>query len=215
MTALVPIPSPGTPLAYGRRGDPLVLVLHDWFGRLPALEFYAEALAAAGFRVLVPDLFDGVATTDDLAAASLLRGLDIGSTLASLDELVGDAREEGSTRIGLVGFAMGGWLALLHAQNGDADAVVGYYASLAPAEHGVIPCGVQLHLAESDSWGVGQDPEEFVGRLREHGTPVTTFRYPGTRHGFANATIRRTVDADAAALAYARSARFLQGHLLE
>lgn len=192
-----------------------MLVLHDWYGRLPALEFYAEALANAGFRVLVPDLFDGVATTDDAAAETLLAGLDIGSTLTNLDDLVGDAREQGSARVGLVGFSTGGWLALLHAQNGDADAVVGYYASLSAADHGVIPCAVQLHLAQTDSWGAGQDPDEFVGRLREHGTPISSFRYPGTRHGFANATITRVVDADAAALAYSRSARFLQEHLLE
>ncbi len=215
MTELVPIPSPGMPLEYGAVGDPLVLVLHDWFGRLPGLEFYAQALADTGFRVLVPDLFDGVATTDDAAAETLLTGLDIGHTLGSLDDLVCDGRAQGSSRVGLVGFSMGGWLALLHAQNGEADAVAAYYASLTSADHGVIPCAVQLHLAQIDAWSEGQEPDGFVGRLREHGTPTSTFRYPGTRHGFANTTVKRHFDTDAAALAFSRTAAFLREHLLE
>ncbi|MEY2847638.1 MAG: hypothetical protein RI885_303 [Actinomycetota bacterium] len=215
MAELVPIPSPGVPLEFGARGGPLVLVLHDWFGRLPWVESVARALADRGFRVLVPDLFGGGATTDDETAQTLLAALDIGGTLAALDDLVGDAREQGSTGVGLLGFSMGGWLALLHAQNGDADAVIAYYASLTATDHGVIPCTVQLHLAEHDSWGEGQQPEGFVTRLLEHGTPVSTFDYAGTRHGFANATLARDFDADAAALASTRTTSFLREHLLE
>ena len=42
MTELVPIPSPGIPLFYGDPGNPVVIVLHDWYGRLPGLAALAS-----------------------------------------------------------------------------------------------------------------------------------------------------------------------------
>jgi len=66
VTELIPIPSPGVPLLFGEPGAPVVVVVHDWYGRLPWLTPYAEALAGrGGFRVIVPDLYDGAATDDD------------------------------------------------------------------------------------------------------------------------------------------------------
>ena len=215
MTEFVPIPSPGVALEFGEPGLPLVVVVHDWFGRLPGLEFYAGALVRHGFRVVVPDLYNGVATTDEAMASQLLDQLDVGLALATVDEAIRIGRAQGSERVGLIGFSVGGWITLLHAQGGSADAVVAYYASLEPKDHGVIPCPVQLHLAEEDEWSDGQDPESFIDRLKDHGTPVAHFTYSGTRHGFANATIHAGLDERAAALAYARAARFLEEHLVE
>jgi carboxymethylenebutenolidase len=215
VSELISIPSPGLPIYRGEPGAPLVLVVHDWYGRLPALEDFAESLAAEGFRVVVPDLYNGVATTDDTEAEKLMEALDVGIALAELDDVIAHARTQGSTKVGIVGFSLGGWLALLHAQGGSADAVVAYYASLGPKDHGVIPAPVQLHYAATDEWGESEQPEEFVDRLDEHGTPVSQHVYPGTVHSFANASIRGKHNARAAELARARTIQFLVGHLLD
>ncbi len=213
MSQLVPIPSPGIPLSFGDRGSPLVVLVHDWYGRLPWLESYGVALAGQGYRVVVPDLYDGVATVDTATAEVLMAQLDVAGTLAELDDIIQLARSEGSTRVGVVGFSLGGWLALLHAQSGAADAVVAYYATLSPAQHGVIPAPVLLHLAEIDEWDDGEDPESFTDRLKVHGTPITEWTYLATVHSFANAGIPERVDVDAAALAFARTSSFLEDHL--
>jgi carboxymethylenebutenolidase len=215
MPELVPIPNPGVPEKYGEPGDPLVVLIHDWYGRLPWLKFYAEGLAHQGFFVVVPDLYDGVATDDAGDAEALMENLDVATALSQIDDVVQLARAEGSERVGLVGFSMGGWLALLHAQSGAADAVAAYYATLSEAQHGVIPSPVLLHFAEIDEWDEGQDPESFIDLLKDHGTPVTEYSYPGTVHSFANATIGDKVDVDAAALAFTRTANFLQKHLVD
>lgn len=215
MSELVPIPSPGVPLLYGTPGDPVVVVLHDMYGRVPGLTSYAEALASRGFRVSVPDLYDGVCTVDATTAYDLMGNLDIGLALAEIDDTVAGAQETGDERVGLVGFSLGGWLALLHAQAGAADAVVAYYASLAAADHGIIPCPVLLHWAETDHWDAGEEPGPFVERLKDHGTPVTEHTYLGTVHAFANASIADAIDARAAGLAFARTAVFLEKHLSE
>ena len=215
MTEIVPIPSPGVPFYYGEPGSPLVVLIHDWYGRLPWLENYARGLEHQGYRVAVPDLYDGVATTDAASAEQLLNQLDVATSLAAIDDIIQTARAEGSQRVGVVGFSAGGWLALLHAQGGAADAVVAYYATLAPAQHGVIPCPVLLHFAEVDEWDDGENPESFIDRLKDHGTPVAQFSYVGTVHSFANATIPEKVDVAAAALAFARTASFLEDHLVD
>jgi len=214
MADLVPVPSPGVTLYYGTPGDPLVIVLHDWHGRLPWLEGYANGLVHAGFRVAVPDLYGGWCSTNEEQAAVLRSELEVAPSLAILEEIVRASRAEGSTKVGVVGSSMGGWLALLFAQGGEVDAAVAYYATLAPQEHGVIPNPVLLHFAETDQWDDGADPAAFVAHLTEHGTPVTEHTYLGTVHGFANASIPK-VDARAAALAFARTAGFLQDHLVE
>lgn len=215
MSQLVPIPSPGESLFYGRPGDPVVVVLHDMYGRLPWLEPFAEAVASRGFRVAVPDLYQGVCTIDDETAVELMNALDIGSALAEVDDSIAEAQHTATERVGLVGFSLGGWLALVHAQAGAADAVVAYYASLAPRDHGVIPCPVLLQWAENDSWQEGEDPESFVARLKDHGTPVTQFGYVGTQHAFANASVASRIDLQAAALAFARTAVFLESNLVD
>ncbi len=215
MAELVPIPSPGVPLFYGEPGDPVVVVLHDMYGRLPGVSSFATALASKGFRVAVPDLYEGFCTTDSETARSLMHKLDVGTALAEVDDAVVAAQETGIERVGLVGFSLGGWLALLHAQAGAVDAVATYYASLPVEDHGVIPCPVLLQWAEIDEWRPTEEPEAFVGRLKDHGTPVTEHSYIATRHSFANASLPDKVDAQAAALAFARTVVFLEEHLID
>ncbi len=209
---VVPVPSPGETLWFGDEGAPLVVVVHDWYGRLPAVADYCASLATHGFRVAAPDLYDGVGTTDAASAERLLAGLVPEPALARIDDCV--AAADGS-RAGVVGFSIGGWLALAHAQTGAVDAVVAYYSTLGPETAAVLPCPVMLHFAEVDEWEDDEDPDAFVARLRDHGTPVARHDYPGTAHSFANAAIPGLYESRAAALAFARTASFLQRELLD
>lgn len=213
MSDTIPIPSPGVPVYVGMEGGPLVVLVHDYYGRLPGLEIIADSLAREGFYVAIPDLYNGVATKSASEAEKFMADLDVGIALAELDDIIVDARARGAQKVGVVGFSMGGWLTLLHAQGGAADAAVAYYASLGPDDHGVIPAPVLLHYAESDTWADGEDPVSFIERLHEHGTPVTDHVYLGTEHSFANSDIETTYDRRAAELANARTTRFLLSHL--
>lgn len=216
MAELIPIPSPGVPLLFGEPGAPVVVVVHDWYGRLPWLTPYAEALAGrGGFRVIVPDLYDGAATDDEHQADILLDQLSGTDARATVIREIEAARAEGSPRAGIVGFSMGGGLALQVAQAGEVDAAVTYYATLEATQAGIIPCPVMLHFAEQDDWPEGGTPEQFVGRLRENGTPVTQHGYAGTEHGFANGSLPALLDTRAAALAFARTTVFLETHLTD
>jgi carboxymethylenebutenolidase len=211
----VDIPSPGWPLEFGEPGRPAIVLVHDSFGRLPYLEAYAKSLANQGFYVSVPDLFDGLATVQPEGAAELSERADPGFALATLDDAVALGRGHGAPRVGIIGLGLGGRFALRLAQGGAADAVVAYYAVLGDDEAGVIPCPVLLHRAENPGWAGGVDVDQFVSRLKEHGTPVTQHTYSATAEGFANATMLELLDKNAAALAFARSTYFLQAQLLD
>jgi carboxymethylenebutenolidase len=213
VTELIPIPSPGIPLEFGEAGAPVVVVVHDGYGRLPWLTPYAEALAArGGFHVVVPDLYDGVATADERAADILSAQVSGDVARAAITAELTSARAAGAPRAGIIGFSTGGSLALQIAQAGEVDAAVAYYATLPAQQQGIIPCPVLLHFSEQDDWPETGAPEQFVGRLRENGTPVTQHGYAGTEHGFANAGIP-AVDTRAAALAFARTTVFLETQL--
>lgn len=215
MAEFVDIPSPGWPLEFGEPGRPAIVIVHDDHGRLPYLEAYATALANQGFHVVVPDLFDGLATVQADGAAELVERMDEGFALATLDDAVAVGRGNGAPRVGVIGLGIGGRLALKLAQSGSADAVVAYYAVLSDEEAGVIPCPVLLHRANDQAWAGGIDVDEFVSRLKEHGTPVTQYSYAGASGGFANATVLELLEKNAAALAFARSTYFLQAQLLD
>ena len=216
MPEFVDIPSPGWPLEFGQAGRPVVVIVHDAYGRLPYLEAYARALSDQGFFVQVPDLFDGVATVDPEGAAELVDGLDEGFALAALETALDLGRAEApAVRTGVIGLGVGGHLALRLAQQGSVDAVVAYYAALTDEEAGIIPCPVLVHRPDDPAWQPGLDADRLLGRLKEHGTPVTQHRYAGTREGFANATVLPLLDKNAAALSFARSTYFLQAQLLD
>ena len=204
----------GETLYFGEPGAPLVVVVHDWFGRLPWLGQLAVSLAGEGLQVAVPDFLDGKSTTDPLEARQLIESIDIGTALALIDDIIDEARVYGTERVGVLGFSTGGWLALVHAQGGEVDAVVAYYASISEKHHGIIPCPLLLQYAESDDWEHGGDPVSFTQRLEQHGTPATLYTYLGTKHHFANGS-QPTSDPQAAALAQARTSAFFAAHLVD
>lgn len=242
MTEFIDIPSPGWPLEFGAAGRPVVVLVHDEYGRLPYLEAYGAALAKQGFHVLVPDLFDGVATVQRDGAAELVARLDEGFAVALIEDAIalGRAAPEptaadelalesalressapdaaagpGPARAAVIGLGLGGRLALRLAQSGAADAVVAYYAELGDDHPGILPCPVLAHRPADPAWDHAVAFDLFVSRLKEQGTPITVHRYEGAREGFANATMLELLDKNAAALAFARSTYFLQAQLLD
>jgi carboxymethylenebutenolidase len=173
---------------------PGVLVVHDFYGALPHVHDLCDALAVAGFTALGPDLYGGRVAADPAEAEHLLATLDV--RRAREMRAHPSVRPE---RIGAVGFAMGGWLALLAAVRGVFNAVVSYYGVLGPDERAFLGCPVLLQLAETDRYDPPDAVEGFVAELRAGGGQVEQREWPGTRHGFANADVRSYVPAQAAA----------------
>jgi carboxymethylenebutenolidase len=190
-----------------------VVVAHDWYGLLPPVRAACDALAEAGFTALAPDLYGGLTTTDPAEAGSLLDKLDIPEARAQLTAAVDQLRgHAGATRVGGLGWSAGGWLTLLHATGGGLDAVVAYYAALAPSDRDPITCPVLLHLAEAGDWDPPNTPVAFLAELARAGTIAEVSTWPGTERSFANADAA-PYQAGPAERAWAQSVDFLRRHL--
>jgi carboxymethylenebutenolidase len=107
---------------------PAMLVLHTSIGLFDHELAYGQWLADQGYVALVPDYFASVGVTSgtldmktfqaDAVREDLARAIDCLRSLAYVDK----------TRVGTVGFSLGGYFALALGTREDVRAVVAYYA---------------------------------------------------------------------------------------
>lgn len=183
-------PAPGY-LAQPSQPDaaPGVVMFEEWWGLNDQIKETADRLAAAGFRVLVPDLYRGrVAATGD-EANHLMQGLDFGD--AATQDARGAAqhlRGLGSKRVAVAGFCMGGALAFLAAMNDPGFDAVAVFYGLPPPEAGdpgKIAVPVIGHWALHDAFFDAAKVDDLEGKLKAGGVPYEFHRYDA-KHGFYN-----------------------------
>src|SRR5919199_2247415 len=113
---------------------PGVIVIQEWWGLVDHIRQVTDRFAAEGFVALAPDFFHGIKTTEPDEAARLLMSLAMDR--AALD-IAGAAnylvhREDVTgSGIGVVGFCMGGSLALWSGTLApNIVAAVGFYPAI-------------------------------------------------------------------------------------
>jgi len=205
-------------LAYFIAGDrgpgPGVLVLHSFWGLTPSVKSLCDDLADHGFTVLAPDINFGELPASEQEALDHLGRADP-NRLASL--VLSSARllHEKSTAetIGIVGFGMGGSLALW-ASVRLADlvgAAVSFYGSQ-QIDFAGASAAYLIHLSEDDEY-VSDDEAAFMeATMRLESLDVDVIRNLGTQHGFAEPD-GDTFDPDAFDAAWAKTLQFLEDRL--
>jgi carboxymethylenebutenolidase len=195
-------------LAVGPAGGAPVLLLHSWWGRKPAVLEWADSLAAAGRRVLIPDLFGG-RTADTVPEAEALLasvGQQAGRAVA---ERCADALAAQGRPWAAVGFSLGALYACQLAGRGAAgpDELHLFYGGGDPQGDVSRTRRARLHVVADDAYFTADEIAATENALRAAGVDVRTSRYAGSRHWFAE---RDTPGFDPAAFALARS-RVLDG----
>ena len=95
---------------------PGVIVIQEWWGLVPHIQGVVSRLAAAGFVALALDHYRGVETTEPDEAQKLMMGLQVSAAAADLAGAAAylvDRPEVTTSKIAVMGFCMGGGLALL------------------------------------------------------------------------------------------------------
>ncbi|MDQ1742378.1 MAG: carboxymethylenebutenolidase, partial [Pseudonocardiales bacterium] len=111
---------------------PGVIVIQEWWGLTDHIVDVTDRLAAEGFVALAPDLFGGRTAHDADEAGELMSQLPVAKAAQDLsgavDYLLGHQAVT-SSKVGAVGFCMGGgFVLLLAAQQGDRiGAAVPFY----------------------------------------------------------------------------------------
>src|SRR5438067_2722778 len=90
-----------------------VVVIQEWWGLVPHIKEVADRFAAAGFVALAPDLYHGETTTEPDEAGKKMMALNIEKAAKDMSGAVDAVAERSSgDKVGVVGFCMGGGLAL-------------------------------------------------------------------------------------------------------
>jgi carboxymethylenebutenolidase len=168
---------------------PGIVMLEEWWGVTGYIKATADALASAGFRVLVPDLFRGRTAAVGDEANHLMQGLDFAD--AANQDARGAAqylKSTGSKKVGVIGFCMGGALALLSAMYvPEFDTVVDYYGYPPPeaGDVGQIKIPFQGHWGLRDQFFAIDGVDRIEARFKEARVPYEFHRYDA-EHAFHN-----------------------------
>jgi len=204
--ATVSIPTGAGPMGlFGVRasGEPrgAVIVVQEAFGVNRHIEDVAGRFAAAGYRAAAPHLFhrtgDPVVPYGDMAGVRPhMQALTVAGLLEDLDATLGYLADRGfsADRVGIVGFCMGGSVALLAAVRKRLAAAVTFYGGGVSTGRFGLPPLTELAPELQTPWlGLFGDldrsiPVADVEGLRAAAAkapvPTEIVRYPEAGHGF-------------------------------
>ena len=205
----------------GTRG-PGVIVIQEWWGLTDHIAGIVDRLAAEGFVALAPDLYGGKTTHDADEAGQLMSELPMEQAARDLagavDFLLADDRVT-SSKVGAVGFCMGGGFVLMLAtQQGDKIGAAVPFYGVGPAaqqsDWSGLTAAVQGHYAEQDGFYPVDQARAQEQQIREQsGAPVEFFYYDAG-HAFHNDdNTLGTYDEQNAKLAWSRAVAFLKEQL--
>ncbi len=165
-----------------------VIVLQEWWGLNDQIKSVCGRLSDAGFTAAAPDLYRGRVALDEAEAEHLSGGLDwdracdeqIAATVAHL--------AQSHDRLAVIGFCMGGALAVLAGLRlKEVDAVVAFYG-LPPMESlkgQDMTAAFQGHFALHDDWITPDTVADFMNELGSSVDAGEIYSYDA-HHAFAN-----------------------------
>lgn len=201
-------------------GGPGVIVIQEWWGLVSHITDVTDRFGDAGFTALAPDLYHGETTTEPDGAGKLMMALNLGQAAADMSGAVDLLVERTSNpRIGVVGYCMGGGLALVLAtQRPDVVKAVAPYYGLIPWE------SAQPDWSRLDAKVVGEYAErddnfppaavaELEQTLRDLDKDATLHIHEGAHHGFFNDSRPEVYAAEAALEAWQRTLELFRNEL--
>jgi carboxymethylenebutenolidase len=199
-----------------------IVVIQEIFGVNHVMRDVCDWLAAEGHTAICPDLFwriePGIDITDRTDAEwsrafALFKAFNVDAGAQDIQATITHLRSAGHTRVGSVGYCLGGLMAYLTSTRTDTDASVGYYGVGVDnylGEAARIRTPLMLHVAEEDGF-VSRDSQARV-KAALTSPLVTLHAYPGRDHAFARVGGQHYHVGDAAT-ANQRTVDFFATHL--
>jgi carboxymethylenebutenolidase len=180
----------------GSGRGPGVMVVQEWWGLVPQIKRVCDRLAEEGFVALAPDLYHGdVAEHTEMdKAAKLMSELPMDRAARDMRAAIAFLEHHpavSSDKVGVVGYCMGGMLALvIAAQEGDriGAAAPHYGAPLGDnqPDWSNLRAPVRGHFAENDDFFPPDAVKALETKLRDMGKDVEFVVHRGTGHAFCN-----------------------------
>ncbi len=199
---------------------PGVIVIQEWWGLVPHIEDVCDRFAAEGFVALAPDLYRGTKVSEPDEAGKEMMALQLDRAARDMSGAVDEVvRRASGDKVGVVGFCMGGGLALVLAtQRPDAVAAcVSFYGLIpwpdAQPDFSKLSAAVLVHVAGNDEYFSPEAAHVLEEELRRLGKAAEFHVYDDTEHAFFNDSRPEVHDAGASATAWTRTIDFFHNRL--
>jgi carboxymethylenebutenolidase len=197
---------------------PGVVVIQEWWGLVPHIQDVCERFARQGFVALAPDLYHGKAASEPDEARKLLMEMDRDTAVQEIIAAIRHLKrleQVSPKKVGVIGFCMGGMLAVTTAATSDqADATVAFYGL--PRDLSLVG-RIQAPLlglfAEHDHGITPETVRDCEGELVKSGVQYEIHTYPGTQHAFFNDARPHIYAPQEAQDAWERTMRWFRRHL--
>lgn len=201
---------------------PGLVVIQEWWGLVDHIKDVCDRFAPEGFTALAPDLYHGQKTAEPDEAGKLMMALDMERAARDMAGAIDFLAAHEAVRgrgVGVVGFCMGGglalWLATLRPD--QVNAAVPFYGVIpwagAQPDWSRLEAVVQGHYGELDASASPESVRALEAQLKEAGKDVEFFVYEGAGHAFFNDARPEAFNEDAARQAWIRTLEFLRKHL--
>ncbi len=197
---------------------PDVVVIQEWWGVNQHIRDVTDRLAEAGFVALAPDLFHGKTVTEPNDAQKAAMELDRPRAMTEIDGAVAYLKSQPYVlpkKIGVIGFCMGGGLALhTGAHDPDVGAVAAFYGGGSPSgdafakSHAAI-----LNICGERDTRVTSTIKELDKDLNKYKLPHELVVYPNAEHAFFNDTRKEVYKPEAAQDAWKRALDWFRKYL--
>ena len=180
----------------GAGACPAVIVIQEWWGLNDHIRDVARRFAREGYFAIAPDLYsrqgNKVASEPNLAA-QLMGGLKTEDGIDDLKATLQWMRAQKQTqqsRIGVIGFCMGGSYALLlPCESKEISAAAPFYGEIPSAEKiRNLGCPIFYAYGENDGWIQRVDVDRLAGDFKKSDKQGEVKVYQGCSHGFFNDT---------------------------
>lgn len=201
----------------GDQPKPAIVIIQEWWGLNDHIKDVARRFAGEGFVALAPDLYHGVVTTEPDEARKLVMKLDMAEAVKEIQRGIAFLHEQkyvAGPKVGIVGFCMGGGLALRTDLVEDSlGAAVAFYGQpLSPEEAAKVKAPI-LGLYGAKDQGIPADAIKTMETgLKNAGIESEFHIYDGAGHAFFNDT-QPSYNADAAKDAWPRALDWFRKHL--
>lgn len=200
-----------------------IIVIPEIFGVNSGICRKCDDWAAQGYLAAAPDIFWRFAAGEEYdpdieeefgKALENMGQYDAEQGVKDLAAVIDYLRGEGASKVGTVGFCLGGRMAYMMAARTDVDASVGYYGVMIDQmldEAKAIANPLMLHIPTEDHF-VGPDAQAAMHKGLGGNDKVTLYDYGGLDHGFAAESGSRRDEAGAK-LADGRTRDFFEAYL--
>ncbi|KAK7324808.1 hypothetical protein VNO77_28663 [Canavalia gladiata] len=178
----------------GKEDAPGIVVIQEWWGVDFEIKNHALKISelGTGFKALIPDLYRGKVGLHAAEAQHLMDGLDWQGAVKDISASVNWLKANGSTKVGVTGFCMGGALSIASSVLvPGVNAVVAFYGipSSELADPAQAKAPVQAHFGDQDNFVGFSDvtaAKALEEKLKAARIPHEVHFYPGNTHAFMN-----------------------------